>query len=132
MTPNPDAGPAGGPPSEEFTALDWVRLLVAGGSIAALVAFPVGEVEKMFRDFGVYDSLPLLTRIVLWPWCQFVLALPAAISLEVGLWVRHRPALRRRWMLVAVVLGVLGLAVCVAATFRVVIPAACPPSVGAA
>ena len=110
------------PTTQKFTGRDWLALLAAAWAIGGLLAFPTGPYERMFRNFGVFDTLSRPARFGLWPWSGLLLALPALASLGMGFGARHSVSRRRRWFVAAVVLGFVGAAVRLVVLSIVTIP----------
>jgi len=119
MRPDPYAAPEAAPPPAhpgKLAVIEWIGSAAAVLMIMLTMTFAMPVWRTMFREFGSLDDLPLLTRIVLVPWSIPVITLPAVAAIAMALRALRRPAQRRRWILAAVILACLGLAVCVVAT----------------
>jgi small neutral amino acid transporter SnatA (MarC family) len=100
----------------KLSVIERTGLATAVLVIVLTMTFAMPGWRTMFRDFGSLDNLPLLTRIVLVPWSIPFIASPAVASLAMALWFRHRPTQRHRWILAAVILAFIALAICVVGT----------------
>jgi len=119
MATNPYTAPqtqpvATSPP--RLTVIDWMGVGLAVLMIAILAILPVTVFRTMFRDAGVMGEVPLLTRVVLFPWFS-VLSLPAIGALVLMAIERRRVSRRRKWILAAIVLGALGVPAFLAAMY---------------
>ncbi len=101
---------------ERLGALDGIALFLTGLLTACILAFPflvAPSFAAMFRDFGGFNSLPALTKLVLTRWFPLTLGATAAIG-PVLACVPSIPAVHRRWVLVAsFVFGCAAMGVCV-------------------
>lgn len=109
--PNSTVGP---PP---FTVLDWIGTIVALAAIAGLALFPISGFRSTFHDLGSSEDLPFLTRVALVPGFPLMLALPAVLSLAMGVRTRVQLRTRRTWIVAAFGLVCLGFALCAVAMY---------------
>ncbi len=103
--------------AESLTAGDIIGLLLAALTVGGLVLFPVvgSEFRSMYGGFGA--ELPMLTRLVVQPWCAPALALLPACGLAVALVPRLSLRDRRLSIVLAFIVGAATLGACVGAVY---------------
>ena len=101
-------------PRKKWTVPESIGALVALFTVFALFAFPVGSYEAIFRDLVSVEELPGLTRLALSRWLQSGFAVPV-VALLVGGMLARGPRARAFCIGAAVVIGLVGIALCVIA-----------------
>lgn len=118
VEPAPQASTAVRSPTlRDFTAGDWIGVVLAAAPVVSLIAFPftIGPVyRRMYRDFG--GALPPLTELVLSRWFTWVIVAPSALCLFVALRAPLRLGFRRLWVVLALVAAAVATAVTLAGT----------------
>jgi hypothetical protein len=105
--------------SSALGVVDWFGLILGLLVALFLLAFPFTVAPAflgMFADFG--GELPLFTRIALSPWFGLSLGIVVGALLAVAALLRGRSVvLRRGLVVVAVVIGLAGFALCIAGAY---------------